>query len=167
MRRERSVVVLALGLALLPARSRGVEPGPPASESPGPPQAGGRDDEVGRVQALGPPVSAAPGTTSPPATSGPGVSRAFPGPIPGAAGSTVAERARRSERSYGYSFIMLGDQLPVSARQLFPGAPTGPPNPPDVRRASALVPSVRGFNIAENQSPQPQDRVFYSFNYFA
>jgi hypothetical protein len=28
------------------------------------------------------------------------------------------------------------------------------------------VPSVRGFKIAENQSPQPQDRVFFTFNYF-
>jgi hypothetical protein len=28
------------------------------------------------------------------------------------------------------------------------------------------VPSVRGFKIADNQSPYPQDRVFFSFNYF-
>ena len=33
--------------------------------------------------------------------------------------------------------------------------------------ASALVPSVRGFKIAENQSPQPQDRVFFTFDYFS
>jgi hypothetical protein len=69
-----------------------------------------------------------------------------------------------AERGFRFSFIMLGDQLPVSARQLLP---PGPPPPPNPRQASALVPSVRGFKIAENQSPQPQDRFFYSFNFFA
>lgn len=28
------------------------------------------------------------------------------------------------------------------------------------------MPSVRGFKIAENQSPQPQNRVFFTFDYF-
>jgi len=69
---------------------------------------------------------------------------------------------------------MLGDNL-LSTRQAIPGGnpavpppfpPNPPPNPPDPRLASALVPSVRGFKIAENQSPRPQDRLFYSFNYF-
>jgi hypothetical protein len=30
----------------------------------------------------------------------------------------------------------------------------------------ALVPWARGFKIADNQSPMPQDRVFYTFDYF-
>ena len=42
-----------------------------------------------------------------------------------------------------------------------------PPRPPSPTKASALVPSVRGLKIAENQSPRPQDRLFFSFNYFA
>jgi hypothetical protein len=37
---------------------------------------------------------------------------------------------------------------------------------PNPRFRSQLAPSVRGFKIAENQSPFPQDRVFYTFNYF-
>lgn len=76
---------------------------------------------------------------------------------------------------------MLGDQSPflvsrpsVSARATAaqtpqipdPFPPTNPPPTPDPRQASSLAPSVRGFKAAENQSPRPQDRVFYSFNYF-
>ncbi len=46
-----------------------------------------------------------------------------------------------------------------------PGTPTTPtlPNP---KFRSQLAPSVRGFKIAENQSPFPQDRIFFTFNYF-
>lgn len=73
----------------------------------------------------------------------------------------------------GSYFGMLGDQGPtLSIRQATPALPTpfppgGFPKPPSPRLASALAPSVRGFKIGENQSPQPQDRLFYSFNYFA
>ena len=77
----------------------------------------------------------------------------------------------------GTFFGMLGDQGPGVYLKQFPAIqnpaiprpfpPRTPPNAPSPRLASALVPSVRGFKIAENQSPQPQDRVFYSFNYFA
>src|SRR5262249_21267821 len=42
-----------------------------------------------------------------------------------------------------------------------------PPPPPPPGKASSLVASVRGLKISENQSPQPQDRFFYSFNFFA
>jgi hypothetical protein len=33
-------------------------------------------------------------------------------------------------------------------------------------RASVLPPSARSFKIADDQSPQPQDRVYFDFNYF-
>lgn len=73
---------------------------------------------------------------------------------------------------------MIGDQGPtLTVRQVnaIPPAPGLPqpfpppkfPNPPNPRLASSLVPSVRGFKIGENQSPLPQDRLFYSFNFFA
>ncbi len=70
---------------------------------------------------------------------------------------------------------MIGDQAPLTFRQaastapgLPPPFPPGPPPPPPgARLASAIVPSVRGFKIAENQSPQPQDRVFFTFDYFS
>ncbi len=29
-----------------------------------------------------------------------------------------------------------------------------------------VIPAVRGVKISENQSPRPQDRIYYSFNYF-
>lgn len=73
----------------------------------------------------------------------------------------------------GPDFQMIGDQAPAVLHQAaVPGLPQPfppgtPPPPPSPRLASAIVPSVRGFKIAENQSPQPQDRVFFTFNYFS
>ena len=64
-------------------------------------------------------------------------------------------------------------QLPVRRFQFVPPMPRqegdgdgGQPIPPDPRARSLLAPSVRGFKIADNMSPVPQDRVFFSFNYF-
>jgi hypothetical protein len=70
---------------------------------------------------------------------------------------------------------MIGDQAPLTIRQALspapglppPFPPGTPPSPPSPRLASAVVPSVRGLKIAENQSPQPQDRVFFTFDYFS
>jgi hypothetical protein len=68
---------------------------------------------------------------------------------------------------------MFGDQGPsfrptFTVRQVPP--PTNPPMPgrPNVNslQSASLIPSVRGIKVAENQSPQPQDRVYFSFNYF-
>jgi hypothetical protein len=75
----------------------------------------------------------------------------------------------------GPDYQMIGDQAPTTLRQALPPAPGlpppfppgTPPSPPSPRLASAIVPSVRGFKIAENQSPQPQDRVFFTFDYFS
>ncbi len=75
----------------------------------------------------------------------------------------------------GPDYQMIGDQAPLTVRQslspapgLPPPFPPGtPPSPPGPRLASAVVPSVRGFKIGENQSPQPQDRVFFTFDYFS
>jgi hypothetical protein len=79
----------------------------------------------------------------------------------------------------GYTLlpVMLGDQPPPSLRM-----PVGPPVPrPPVpgrpplapspfarggHRSTAVIPWARGFKIADNQSPMPQDRVFYTFDYF-
>ena len=159
MRHERAVFCLILVLAVIPGPARGAEPVPTNGPPPAP-----RDGSVGRVQAPGLPAAPTPAATAPagspaPGTSGPALARA----ARRRAAPTAAERSRTAERAFNYSFIMLGDQLPVSVRQF----PTGPPPPPNPRQASALVPSVRGFKIAENQSPQPQDRFFYSFNFFA
>ena len=77
--------------------------------------------------------------------------------------------------------VMLGDQAPGAFRQFFPGPAAsiaGPPQPgqpplppvpgggPRHAALSALLPSARGIKIAENQSPQPQDRAFFTYNYY-
>ena len=87
---------------------------------------------------------------------------------------------------------MFGDiapfaRLAVINRPRTPGVPPSPPIPPpnpgiDVPRnpfgidptnlqnprnkSAILVPSVRGFKIADNQTPMPVNRISYGFNYF-
>jgi hypothetical protein len=70
---------------------------------------------------------------------------------------------------------IIGDfSPPISIRAVAglpqpPPIPIGSPKPPSLpnpRYRSLLSPSVRGFKIAENQSPFPQDRLFFTFNYF-
>jgi hypothetical protein len=71
---------------------------------------------------------------------------------------------------------MIGDQSPYSFMRALkvPPIPTPfpPPRPgisPVTRTAKSIagvVPAIRGFKIADNQSPRPTDRVFSSFNYF-
>src|SRR5262245_36560325 len=75
---------------------------------------------------------------------------------------------------------MFGDMEPLSriAIRQVPGGgiiPPPPPVPPPNRfggvipdrfKSAAMVPSVRSFKIADNQTPMPVDRVTYSFNFF-
>jgi hypothetical protein len=63
---------------------------------------------------------------------------------------------------------MIGDMSPLATRSTLP-TPFPPPSPPNVplgRRAAAILPSVRAVKFSEDQSPRPQDRVYYTFNYF-
>ncbi len=62
-------------------------------------------------------------------------------------------------------FAMIGDITPLSTRALAVNPP-GPPRPPGAHGGSPIYPSVRNFKISENQSPRPQDRVFFDFNYY-
>ena len=64
---------------------------------------------------------------------------------------------------------MIGDLSPIlSLRPIRTSAlPPTPPPLPSPGQASSFVASVRGLKISENQSPRPQDRFFYTFNYFA
>jgi hypothetical protein len=65
---------------------------------------------------------------------------------------------------------MIGDMSPLTTHAIFPHAtavqPPGPPQPPSARGGSPIFPSVRNFKMSENQSPRPQDRVFFNFNYY-
>jgi hypothetical protein len=72
------------------------------------------------------------------------------------------------------ALVMFGDQAPIF-RIPSPPAPPSPPTPPlaprpvsglVARKAGTAVPWVRGYKMAENISPVPQDRVFFNFNYF-
>jgi hypothetical protein len=63
---------------------------------------------------------------------------------------------------------MIGDLGPLATRVSLP-SPFPPPRPPGVpgpRHASMVVPLIRDIKISENQSPRPQDRVYFTFNYF-
>ena len=62
-------------------------------------------------------------------------------------------------------FAMIGDISPLSTHAQAV-EPAGPPPPPGQRGGSPIYPSVRNFKISENQSPRPQDRVFFNFNYY-
>jgi hypothetical protein len=81
-----------------------------------------------------------------------------------------------SEMVSSEPLTMLGDMSPLTflqrirATPLQTPQPPFPPNPiprpPGRRIAAALSPTVRSFKIADNQSPMPQDRVYFAFNYF-
>ena len=65
-------------------------------------------------------------------------------------------------------FAMIGDIAPFTGHPLAispPGPPTPPP-PGSTRPASPIYSSIRNYKISENQSPRPQDRVFFEFNYY-
>lgn len=65
---------------------------------------------------------------------------------------------------------MIGDLGPVPRASTLP-SPFPPPKPPGVpaaprRGATLVIPSIRDIKISEDQSPRPQDRVYFMFNYF-
>src|SRR5262249_61359832 len=53
--------------------------------------------------------------------------------------------------------FMMGDQLGIPALA-FGSRGRG--------ETAAVIPTARGFKVAENESPRPFDRVYYGFNYF-
>jgi hypothetical protein len=61
---------------------------------------------------------------------------------------------------------MLGDQLGLPSLGFLPGGPFRRNPQTGAIVGPAVVPSVRSFQIAENESPRPQDRVYVGFNYF-
>ncbi len=100
--------------------------------------------------------------SAPSAAGGPGAPGGPAGGSPnlfaGGGGDTGATNTLANPVSY---FAMLGDMSPsfahFSVRQK-------PPSIVPTYQRSSFAPSVRGFKISENQSPVPQDRVFFSMN---
>jgi hypothetical protein len=72
---------------------------------------------------------------------------------------------------------MIGDLSPLPSisqlqqrhtRATLP-SPFPPPTPPGVARVThgaSVVPTIRGVKFSENQSPRPQDRFFFTTNYY-
>jgi hypothetical protein len=127
-----------------------------------------------------PAAPAAPGAAAPAAPAAPGEAPAAPTP-PEAAPSTAAEAMAAAESfapaeggalgGAGGTFNMLGDQAPVFGRPRPPNPPHVPGRPTGVtgilaQKGGTTLPWIRGFKIADNQSPVPQDRVFFNFNYY-
>jgi hypothetical protein len=62
---------------------------------------------------------------------------------------------------------MLGDLGPLPRAGLpSPFPPPTPPGVPGARGATLVIPAIRAIKISEDQSPRPQDRVYFMFNYF-
>ncbi|WZO97965.1 hypothetical protein EP7_005017 [Isosphaeraceae bacterium EP7] len=92
----------------------------------------------------------------------------------------LGSRATRSNLSglrRGRAMEMFGDKLPDPRLGRLAGQANGLPTPfpppkpiePGAGGQSQgviFVPSIRGFKIADNQSPVPLDRVYYQYNYF-
>jgi hypothetical protein len=164
--------LLALGLSVLVAA--GQAPGQdlnrqPLSASAGPhsDQSSAPDDD--RMIAQVPATGARPGAPGQPAQpalpippppgviSTPGIATAAPlasAEVPGGAPSLGLTNLGSFSRS-GIP-QMLGDMGPSL---LAPRAVSAPGNP-------VRVPWVRGYKMADNQSPRPQDRVFVAFNLY-
>jgi hypothetical protein len=133
-----------------------------------------------------PTPSTAPGTPATPGAATPGAGPATtPSPAPGAAAPSTADLFGDSTGTAGPGFggtlgstptpfAMIGDISPLTTHAVFSQnrattsavEPPGPPVPPRARGGSPIFPSVRNFKLSENQSPRPQDRVFFSFNYY-
>jgi hypothetical protein len=98
---------------------------------------------------------------------------------PTAAAPTPAETFGEAGAGFGGTleagatpFAMIGDLSPLTVHaRLVPPIPSpinppGPPVPPGFRAGAAVLSSVTTYKLSDNQSPRPQDRVFFSFNYF-
>ncbi|WP_435018691.1 hypothetical protein TA3x_000676 [Tundrisphaera sp. TA3] len=73
------------------------------------------------------------------------------------------------------SFRAASSVKASAARSKFPNLPTPLPPPgagedgrgvPNPNGTTAIIYKLAGLKISDNQSPRPQDRIYYSFNYF-
>lgn len=99
-----------------------------------------------------------------------------PTAAPGAAEAAAAAAAEGGGAATGLgegfggaagALVMFGDAGPSFGTPVPPGPP---PRPGQYNvspyKAGTVVPWVRNYKMAESQSPIPQDRVFFNFNYY-
>jgi hypothetical protein len=126
-----------------------------------------------------PPALQQPGLEPVPPSQQPGVTPTPPSQQPSPEAAAAPEAAQpepsfASEQAFasgGTTINMLGDQLFVplgvpSLAFLNRGQPGFPPLPGSRPFSPILVPAIRNFEISEDESPKPQDRVYFGFNYF-
>ncbi len=88
-----------------------------------------------------------------------------------AASNTASPLTGGDQSSTPNSPRMIGDQGPLGIPAVaFVPRFSIPPVPPVTgapsSRGAVLAPSERGIKVADNQSPMPQDRLYFDFNYF-
>ncbi len=113
--------------------------------------------------------AAAPGAGAAGAEGAPGAAPTAPSPFT----TAVAEGALAElggETGVGAQSLftpnMIGDLSPFYAHSaLAPGH--SPPLPPGPHGSALFYPTMRNFKASENQSPRPQDRVFFDFNFYS
>lgn len=141
-----------------------VEPGSPYTAPGMPPAAApytGMDGLPGAPGATAPGAAAPPAAFAPPEAGGLGgdlsaLTAGEGGPGAGLGGDGGAAPA---------AFSMLGDLSPlIGVSQVAP--PIGSNPPPLPPAGPSIAPSVRGFKLADNMSPQPQDRLFFTMNFY-
>jgi hypothetical protein len=106
-----------------------------------------------------PGAEGAPGAATPPSATTPNAAAPITADTLGEAGTGTGAGFGGTPEAGPTPFAMIGDAAPFSTVP-------GPPRPPGARGASPIYPSIRNFKISENQSPRPQDRVFFDFNYY-
>jgi hypothetical protein len=146
----------------MPGGSTGSTPGT-ADGSMGLPGADGMGAGAGDAPGTGADAGAG-GATADAAGASPGL---------GGQGSNAASPPGIIGDMQPFSQVKLGTPSPAATR--FPNLPGGIPAP-GIRGGntgvvgsagtSSLIFKAVGLKISDNQSPAPQDRVFYSFNYF-
>jgi hypothetical protein len=143
-------------------------PGPGGAMPEGPSPFGSPPGEPAPAPGAGAPATAGPPPGAAAPTAGP--SLANEAALAGLASEVGAGAAA------SLTPAMIGDQSPYSLLRAISAPPIPPPFPPPrpaigagtrvAKSIAGVVPSVRGLNIADNQSPRPTDRVFSSFNYY-
>jgi hypothetical protein len=146
-----------------PAPAPGAAPAP----LPGVPEAAAPDAMAPPTQPFAPAEPFAPAPTAAPsaleaASTGAAPFSGLGGGLSGSGGGLLAMLGDGPEPA---RVRLLQRQPPLPPGVPPPGRPPVPGAPPGgILRGAAIVPSIRSPKISENQSPQPQDRVYFVFN---